>query len=59
MRFSAAAHPRTVALSLLLVGVGPREDVLWQRLAGIAPACDTVAVPVSGLVTLVAPVPTA
>lgn len=57
MRFSTAAYPRTIALSLILVGVGPGQKALSQRLAGTALVCDTVALPVSGLITLVAPGP--
>ena len=54
---TAPAISRVIAFSLLLTGTSASSRAPWLPLPGAAPACDTLAVPVSGLVTLVAPGP--
>ena len=57
MRFSTLASPRAIGLSLLVLGISPSGNVRSHGQPGATAVCDTVAVPVSGLVTLVAPGP--
>lgn len=57
MAITAQTISGATVLAMLLTGASGAGRAPWLPSPGVAPACDTLAVPESGLVTLVAPGP--